>query len=193
MKQEEDLKTSFLQEYNNQYEGILMINLEALGTFNSSSKAGPTRAVRCDLTCLTSPPSRFERELKGVERRVAPGLRLYHSLATGASTRFAIVHCCLTPSRSRCIFLSAGKTNPRRFWHSRSAITDRLRRGRRLHFCSRVLRVVSEPGNDYNFPMLFSGAGDHSGIPNLREMLSSSDPTIESRRVSEILEGRNSY
>ncbi|KAI5659239.1 hypothetical protein M9H77_28032 [Catharanthus roseus] len=42
--------------------------------------------------------------------------------------------------------------------------------------------------NDYNFPMLFSGAGDFSEIPDLRELLSSSNRASEPRRVSGISE-----
>ncbi|KAI5659551.1 hypothetical protein M9H77_28344 [Catharanthus roseus] len=45
--------------------------------------------------------------------------------------------------------------------------------GDERYYC--IQQVVSELRNDYNFPMLFSGASDLSEIPDLRELLSSSD------------------
>ncbi|KAI5670918.1 hypothetical protein M9H77_11282 [Catharanthus roseus] len=46
--------------------------------------------------------------------------------------------------------------------------------GNEKYYC--IQQVVSESGNDYNFPVLFSGTGDLSKIPDLRELLSSLDP-----------------
>ncbi|KAI5662935.1 hypothetical protein M9H77_22258 [Catharanthus roseus] len=49
--------------------------------------------------------------------------------------------------------------------------------GEEIYYCTQ--QVVSEPRNDYNFLVLFNGAGDLSKIPDLRELLSSSDPASE--------------
>ncbi|KAI5663898.1 hypothetical protein M9H77_23221 [Catharanthus roseus] len=80
MEQEEDLKTSFLQECSSEYEGILMINLEALGTFNKKTKLRTKNTKRRAFTLKNFLISFFKMEDYSPSQYIAKNKRQFFRL-----------------------------------------------------------------------------------------------------------------